>query len=776
MPSIAFRIHAILLGGTLLHGLAVAAPAQSVAGPVTGSVAARDGSPLAGARVAMVGDSAGAHTDATGRFRIADAPVGRQRFTAHLIGYQPDTVAIDLRAGIPATVDFRLVQATIVLEPLVVSASREIERRADGSLTIDALGGIEVRQTRATHPAGILNRLAGVHVSETSGEGHTMAMRLQVTTAPMYLYLEDGIPTRPTGFFNHNALYEVNLPQAGGIEVIKGPGTALYGSDAIGGIVNVMTRPAPLDPTVELNAEGGAHGYRRALMTAGGTWGDHGVRADVNVTHSDNWKAQAPFDRQSATIRWDGRFGHWSARTVLAGSRIDQQDVPAISRTLYQTAPEVNLAPVAYRTVRALRLSTALERQWDASLLSITPYARVNEMGLLPSWQLSFDPQTWETRNASIGLQLRFRRDITPWKGRIIVGIDGDLSPGSFLARQAIVTRSGPNHAWTAYADGDTHYDYDVTYTGFSPYLQTSWNPVGALRVDAGVRADMAGYAYESRLDAVATGAHRVPPDTTVSYSHLSPKIGATYAVSPAMSVYGSFRHGFRVPSFGQLFTQNTAANTIDLEPVTVDSWEAGVRGQLGGRTVYQLAVYTMHVRDDILTYVTEQNTREARNAGSARHRGIEASVGVVLPGSLRLDAAWSTASHRYLDWVPRAPSGGTPGVAYSGNLIEQAPRTIGSAMLAWSPGSLGGGRIALEWAHLGRYAQDAGNTEFYEGHHLLNVHANAFVTPQAELFLRVTNLGDVRYAELSSYDAFQRDTYTPGAPRSLFGGVRYAW
>lgn len=774
MHRIISRMAGVRSGGAALLLLASPLAAQSTA-TIAGTVAARDGAPLPAARVAVVGGAA-TTTDANGRYRLGGVTAGRHRVVAQVIGYLPDTLDVQAVAGAVTRAEFRLAPATIVLEPLVVSASRELERRAEGSLTIDALGGTEVRRTRAAHPAGILNRLAGVHVTETSGEGHMMAMRLQVTTAPMYLYLEDGIPTRPTGFFNHNALYEVNLPQAGGIEVIKGPGTALYGSDAIGGIVNVMTRPAPLDPTVEFNVEGGEHGYRRVLATAGGTWGAHGIRADVNLTHSDNWKEQAPFDRQSATVRWDSRIGAWSTRTVVAGSSIDQQDVPAVSRALFDSAPGVNLAPIAYRTARALRVSTAFEREGEASLLSLTPYARVNDMGLLPSWQLSYDPQTWETRNTSIGLLARYRRDIAPWNGRIIVGIDADLSPGSFLARQAIVTRSGANNAWTAYTDGDIHYDYDVTYTGLSPYLQTNWNPVGTLRVDAGVRADFAGYDYVTHLAPIATGAHRVPPSTSVSYAHLSPKVGATYAFSPGLSVYGSFRHGFRVPSFGQLFTQNSAANTVDLEPVKVDSWEAGVRGQLGGRAVYQVAVYTMRLTDDILTFVTEQNTREARNAGTARHRGLEASVGVALPGALRLDAAYSWASHRYLDWVPRAASATSPGVSYSGNRIAQAPRTIGSAILAWSPSLLGGGRVALEWSHLGRYAQDDANLSSYDGHNLFTFHANAFVTPQAEAFLRVTNLGDRRYAELSSYDAFQRDTYTPGAPRSVFGGVRYAW
>ena len=85
-----------------------------------------------------------------------------------------------------------------------------------------------------------------------------MAIRQPITTKPMYLYLEDGVPTRSTGFFNHNALYEVNLPQSGGLEVLKGPGTAMYGSDAIGGVVNVLTRAAPVTPLFDATMEGGS--------------------------------------------------------------------------------------------------------------------------------------------------------------------------------------------------------------------------------------------------------------------------------------------------------------------------------------------------------------------------------------------------------------------------------------------------------------------------------------------------------------------------------------
>ena len=50
------------------------------------------------------------------------------------------------------------------------------------------------------------------------------------------------MPTRPAGFFNHNGLYEINIPQASRVEVVRGPGSALYGSEGVGGVVQIFLR------------------------------------------------------------------------------------------------------------------------------------------------------------------------------------------------------------------------------------------------------------------------------------------------------------------------------------------------------------------------------------------------------------------------------------------------------------------------------------------------------------------------------------------------------
>lgn len=763
--------------------LPAALMAQATAA-VTGRIVSTEGSrPLADVIVRLDGTPRGATTGSDGRYRIASVPAGQYTLVARLLGHEETRQVINVAAGEHLTADITMRPSASVVSPIVVSTTRELTRAQNSTVTIDVLDGLEVRRTRAAHPSGLLNRVPGVRVSELSGEGHSLAMRSPITTKPLFLYLEDGIPTRPTGFFNHNALYEVNIPQSGGVEIMKGPATALYGSDAIGGVVNVLTRPAPASPEAELAFEGGGFGYSRALGSAGWSRGTQGVRVDLNVTRADNWKDAAPFDRTSATLRHDlATRGGWTFRSVVAYTKVNQQDVPAINLTQFETNRTLNRAPIAFRSAEALRASVAMEREVGATLWSITPFVRNNVMGLLPSWQLTFAPQIWDTRNRSAGLLAKVRRDFSPWQTRVVGGVDVDYSPGSFSAQRITVSPTGPDAVYETYTPSDMQYDYEVTYLQASPYLHLETSPLTKLRVDLGLRGDISGYDYQTNLAPLATGQFRRPEDTDVRYARLSPKIGAVYEFTPRLAWYGSYRQGFRAPSQGQLFQQNSAANTVDLKPVTVQSLETGLRGQLGARFAYQASVYEMTISNDILTFVTASNTREATNAGETRAKGVELGVTAMLTTRLRLDASYSNSSQRYVRWVPQAarpasgPNPAVPEVNYSGNLMEQAPVDVANALLTWTPAMLKGGRLAAEWSHTGRYAMDPANVRVYGGHQVMHLHANAFVLPSVEVFARVTNLTDRAFAELASFDQFQGVLYTPGAPRTVFVGMRYGW
>ena len=101
----------------------------------------------------------------------------------------------------------------------------------------------EIKIDQAIFQRDLLNSLSGVLVTQTSsGIGHMLSVRTPITTLPYFLYLQDNVPVQSSGFFNHNALAYTNFETASSTEVLKGAGTALYGSDAFSGIINIVPK------------------------------------------------------------------------------------------------------------------------------------------------------------------------------------------------------------------------------------------------------------------------------------------------------------------------------------------------------------------------------------------------------------------------------------------------------------------------------------------------------------------------------------------------------
>ncbi len=662
---------------------------------------------------------------------------------------------------------------------ITVTGTREEVPQAETAETTGSIQLQAIQDTHPAHPSEILERVAGVYVNVTNGEGHMTAIRQPLTTKAVYLYLEDGIPTRSTGFFNHNALYEVNIPQAAGVEVTKGPGTSLYGSDAIGGVINVLTRPAPQQAEGDISVEAGEHGWKRLLLSGGNTWGDDGVRADLNVTSTDGWRDNTAYDRQSTTLRWDKfTVDGGSFKTLLAASNIDQQvaGTSRLSETDYLNNPTANYYPISYREVQAVRLSTAYEKEDNSTLLSLTPYARHNSMDYMPNWSLGYDPSVQKTESDSLGFLAKYRMDFAPYRTRVIVGADIDYTAGSRL-EHSIDAFKDADGVYTSYTVEEVTYNYDVNYTAVSPYVHVETSPTDKWRITAGLRYDNYEYDYSNQMadDSLSVtpasmtrpAIYNHPSDTRVDFSHFSPKLGAAYEFTNQLNGFVSYRHAFRAPSEGQLFRPGSNAASLDLDAVKADSLEVGVRGQANDNWKYELSVYSMSVKDDLVSYVDPVTSdRTTVNAGETSHRGIELSTNGKMTETLQLAVSYSYAKHLYEDWVNN-------NVDYSGNEIESAPRVIANTRFTYKPALLNGGRVELEWVHLGDYWMDQSNTGKYDGHDIYHLRFNHRMDKQLNLFARVINVTDELYATAASISRGNNE-YAPGMPRTLYAGVDY--
>lgn len=672
------------------------------------------------------------------------------------------------------------------LETMVVTATREEKRKMDIPESVDVFDEESISSVSPSHPSEILNRSAGVHINNMGGEGHMTAIRQPITTRGVYLFLEDGVPVRPTGFFNHNALYEVNIPQSGRLEVTKGPGSALYGSDAIGGIINSISAKPPESAEAMINIEAGSHNWQRALLSAGTTEGRHGVNINLNISDNEGYRDESDYSRASLTGRWDIRVSDdINVKTLFSYTEVEQSGASDLEEFDYLNNPKKNRfqGDTAFRDVEALRLSS--EFSWlmnSEQLLTLTPYIRHNTMTMAPSWMITYDPSERESSFKSFGLLSKFRSsmgDSVEW----IAGLDIDYTPSEYQEEALSHTLDGDIYTGYRYL-GASNYDFDALQTSLSPYVQLEAQLTENLLATFGIRYDYFDIEYDSNLtDSDSTSVfipqlnrpvtHRRPEDQTLSFSELSPKLGLVYQVNEQHTAYFNFRQAFSIPSVGTLFRSGSTQNSDELDPIRSDSFELGFRGQARPWLFYEIALYRMEISDDLVSII-DGFERNVYNAGETRHQGIELTLRGNISESLSYSLAFTKTEQTYesFSYTCCFPS---RNVDVSGNDVGKAPESIGNLTLAYVPSALPNLRVELEWEHMGRYFTDETNTSTYPGHDLFNLRARYTLSENTELYTRLQNLSDERYSNYTSNQVGDADvSYRPGLPRSVYAGVKF--
>lgn len=644
------------------------------------------------------------------------------------------------------------------LEEVIVSASRSEQPISEVTTNISVVRDDELDLIGPTHINEAMHRVAGAWISRGNGQEHLTALRSPVLTGAgacgAFLMMEDGIPLRASGFCNVNELFYANSEQARQIEVIKGPASVVYGSNAMHGLINVIT--PRVDTTRELSIEAGPHGYLRTRLSVGtDRW-----RLDANGTTDGGYKDDSGFDQQKLTAKRIDNVRDWNVTTSFTATNLNQETAGFIvGDAVYEASEDVRKAnpnPEAYRDTRSFRMIS----RWRRDRLVATPYLRYTHMDFiqhfLPGQALE------ENGHRSLGIQ-------TGWYGdRLTAGVDAEFTAGFLKETQPNATEGSPFLAETIPA-GD-HYDYEVdarTLAVFADY-RLSLSPGTAL--SAGIRAENVHYDYDNRMLSGRTrddgtecgfGGCRFnrPADRSDSFTNVSPKIGLIHTRG-TMQLYAYLSRGFRAPQTTELYRLQNDQNVSNIDSEALDSLEVGVRGGEGSFT-YDVSAYVMH-KDN---FIFRDTNRANVDNGETSHRGLEVALSSALGETLTAALHWSYALHRYENNPALSSSN------IEGNEIDTAPRQLGSVVLSWTPHERIDGE--LEWVHMGEYFQDAENTQVYPGHDLLNLRIRAGISTAVTGYLRVTNLTDTKYAERADF-AFGSDRYFVGEPRSVYAGVAF--
>lgn len=660
------------------------------------------------------------------------------------------------------------------LDEVVVTARRQEQSAFELSGNIDRLSEADLTEIQHQHIAELMSRVAGVWIVRGSGQEHLTAIRSPVLAGAGscggFLFLEDGIPTRPSGFCNVNQMLELDSEQADSIEVIRGPGNALYGSNALHGVINVLM-PMPRSSFAPyLSVEYGANHYLRAKLAMPPDI-DSPWFVSAAYTRDGGFRDDSDYQQFKLHTKREGRLLGGDVVYSFTLTDLDQNTAGFIfGKDAYKDRElsKMNLNPDAFRIAASQRLYALWNRSHDRFDLDLRPFIRHSEMEFLHH----FSPGTPLEQNGHTSAGMISTLSFSGKEHRTVVGLDFELAD-VFLEEYQSDPAKGPPRVIETRPQGQ-HYDYDVKSWSLAPYLQTEFFLTDQWTLGAGLRLETMHYDYDNKMlsgntrdDGSECGfggcLQSRPADRSDTFNNFAPKLSVNYRPHASMSMFAALLRGFRAPQTSELYRLQNGQQISDLDSEVIDSLELGLRKQ-GGYWYADIVMFAMKKRDSVFRDTQGFNVSGART----RHVGMELSAQLQLNErwSVQLDGTW--ARHTYdFNFTPERGE-----QIVSGRDVDSAPRLMGSFRVRYL--MPGGFRSELQWVYMGEYFLDAENRFEYEGHSLLGFRLGKSLSEEIDLNFRLNNLTDSAYADRADY-GFGDYRYFPGRGRELFAEIRYS-
>jgi vitamin B12 transporter len=590
-------------------------------------------------------------------------------------------------------------------EDVIVTGTRLAGEQAGANATVLTASQIQARQPGSI--VDLLRDLPDVFVQQSGGRGGVVSLFTRGAKPNFTLVLLDGVKANdPTntrgGSYDFSTL---NLNDIDRIEFVRGPASAVYGSDAVGGVLNIITAKGGATPRAQLSAEGGSDGGVRINGHVGGPVG--GATANLGLEYDDSGMATPGNTLKSTSvdgaltlpqiagtdIDFTGRYGG-----SIAGAFPDSSGGPrlAVLRTLDHR--DVNESVFGGHAARVMTdfWNTALDYGfYQRGSNAASP-------GVAPSTQTPAGIPA----NGDIA---RFTRQEVTWTNRLtpLPGLDGAIG-----------------------LDVQAEHGVDDGYLKFGPFpLPTHF------ALDRTIWAGFAQARYQvlPQFSLSASGRY----DSSQNNSHLSPQLRADYDVAQTGTQFQLlWGKAYKLPSFYAL--GNSIVGDPNLKPEEAENGEAGVTQQLWNLGRWRLEGYATNYRD--LIDFQPGAVPKLVNLSTVHVRGFETSM------DLAFDGFWGSLT-------------ATPRLSYTnarnqaGNVaLRDVPAWLAGATLAWTPAAQW--QVSFDLNHVGALVDNSVPTGdvTLPGHERADLAVRYAVLPNLALHLGVDNLFNARYEDVVGF------------------------
>ena len=675
----------------------------------------------------------------------------------------------------------------VQLKEVSVTATRTERKTEDVPASVSVIGKEKIQDKPLLNLYDALQGVPGLNITpRNQGYDIRLIIRGAGLKAPFgireIMILLNGVPiTEPDGL---TVLDFVDTSLIERVEVVKGPNSTLWGVNAFGGVINVITK-SPFERKggfIKLGfGDYNTQNHNLYYSTPIGKGFYLGFNASRR--QSDNsWRPRNKFQTNQITLQpsymfgngdtWENYVSYTKASLQLPGSLVvdPARGIDQFSEFLRTGKVPRTADPWKHmgRFSEAFFLSSKLTKNFgNLEFIPLVYLTRWQHYDTVP--RRGYEQDIWVY---GADLQANYKHSL----GILTTGftIRHDEQKTDFFKYRDVQVVGGRIVSTLSDNKGDLLEKQNQKTTLAGVFLQQSFQverwilDVGA-RIDR-VNFDISGYKWGDY--SFSAGNYLMCPDPRIencfaysrekTYTVFSPRVGVLYKLTPIFNIYGNISTGANTPSNSELYINP------NLELAKVISYEVGLKTR-HKKFSFDTALYLMNVKDEVVRIIQPGGTSTFTNAGKTEKKGFEFAGTYQLIEGLEVGASYAYSDYKFKRFSE--PVGGT-NIDRSGNRLPYIPIHQYSAFITYKHTS--GFRFRVQTDTWGSYYIDNANTEKYEGYEFLTSASVGYSRGNLDLSLMVGNLFDKKYAVEVTKDPAGVKRFSPGPPRTFLVRLTY--
>ncbi len=564
----------------------------------------------------------------------------------------------------------------------------------------------------------------------------------------------DGIPLNASdGLLD---LFEVDPSAYRYVEVFKGANALRYGSNALGGAINLVTPTgsdaSPLDARIDV----GSFGYVKGQASTGGVSGALDYFATISAQRIDGYRDHSGGD----AIRGNINVGYQispgvQTRFYVYGATTNQHIPGEVNKDQAINAPRsanpIWIIQDQQRNVDSIRIANKTTLHFGKTTVDLSVFYNHRDVD-----HPIFQYYDFNSNDYGGFVRAVDDRSLGSIRNRLIIGanIQAGTNDTDYFVNLPGAVKGAPTASMMDRSKNVSAYAED------SLYLRPN------LAIIAGIQFL---HASRHRRDRFLSNGDQ---SGKKSYDLWSPRFGVLWDVDAEWQVFANVSRSAEVPSYDANII--TPAGGVDLRAQRATTYEIGTRGRRGA-IGWDLSLYRSVIRGELQCLTTGPfSACSIINAGQTVHQGIEAGLDAAIPLSALVsgDKLTITAAYTYSDFF----FDGDP--IYGDNELPGVPRHYLRAELLYKHPSGFYAGPNVEWAP-GHYYADNANTLTVDPYTLLNLKAGLDVDGRWSAYVEGRNLTNKHYISAVATAGVANaasELFNPGIGRAVFGGVRFRW